>query len=183
MNAVNLRNITRRHVLFGALSLPVWAARATEGSQTEWSRLKARIRKRYPDVAQLSVPELVAWLADPHRTPPLLLDVRSAAEFEDGHIKGAVRAETLAQAQAALLNVPHDRPVVLYCAVGMRSSKLGTELMAMGRQRIFNLEGSAFEWANAGHPLVTRSQPTDKTHPYDKSWGRYLDREHWSRQP
>ncbi len=183
MAAVNLRGIRRRHVLFGGLWVPAWSALATEGSHAEWSRLKARIRKRYPDVAQLSVPELVAWLADTQRTPPLLLDVRSAAEFEDGHLKGAVRAETLAQAQAALLNVPQDKPVVLYCAVGMRSSKLGTELLALGRQRVFNLEGSAFEWANAGHPLVTRSRPTAKTHPYDRSWGRYLGREHWSRVP
>ena len=183
MTPINSWRTTRRRLLCGALLMSVWRADAAEGVDAEWLRLKARIRKRYPEVAQLTVPALVAWLADGKRPPPLLLDVRSEAEFSDGHLAGAVRAETLAQAKVVLQNVPIDRPLVLYCSVGMRSSKLATELMAQGRMNVFNLEGSAFEWANAGHPLVAGREVTDKTHPYDKQWGRYLEREHWSRQP
>jgi rhodanese-related sulfurtransferase len=183
LRAVSTGRITRRGLLLCALATTAWRAQAIETPTTEWSQLKARIRRNYPDVAQLTVPELVVWLGDPKRTPPLLLDVRSAAEFSDGHLAGAVRAETLTQARAALLNVPSDKPVVLYCAVGMRSSKLGTALLALGRPNVFNLEGSAFEWANAGLPLVNGREATDKTHPYDQHWGRFLDRKHWSRQP
>jgi rhodanese-related sulfurtransferase len=177
------RNFCRRRLLLGFLLSAAGAAQAKDSIPTEWSALKARIRQRYPQVMQLTVPELVAWLADAKRPPPVLLDVRSAAEFSDGHLHSALRAETLAQAQAALLNLPSDRPVVLYCSVGMRSSKLATELLALGRTKVFNLEGSVFEWANAGHPLVAGREQTDKTHPYDKQWGRFLDRDHWSRQP
>jgi rhodanese-related sulfurtransferase len=181
--AVETSRISRRQCLLWTLGAAAWPAEASDNTASEWLQLKARIRKRYPSVPQLTVPDLVAWLHDPQRMPPVLLDVRSAAEFSDGHLAGAVRAETLAQAQAALLNAANDRPVVLYCAVGMRSSKLAAELVALGRTNVFNLEGSAFEWANTGHPLVNDRQATDKTHPYDKKWGRYLDRDHWSRQP
>jgi rhodanese-related sulfurtransferase len=182
MMSVTTRNPCRRRLLLGFLLAATGAAQAKDNIRIEWLELKARIRTRYPQVAQLTVPELVAWLADAKRPPPVLLDTRSATEFADGHLSSALRADTLAQAKAALLNAPNDRPVVLYCSVGMRSSKLATELLALGRTNVFNLEGSVFEWANAGHPLVAGREQTDKTHPYDKQWGRFLDREHWSRQ-
>jgi rhodanese-related sulfurtransferase len=36
----------------------------------------------------ITAPELAAWLADPSRPKPLLLDVRENWEFETSHIAG-----------------------------------------------------------------------------------------------
>ncbi len=175
----------RRRFLFGTLLgiVSVGQAQARNDIAAEWLQLKARIRNRYPQVRQLTVPELLTWLDDPARPRPVLLDVRSEAEFMEGHLKSAIRTESLDEAHAALKPYSSDTPVVLYCSVGMRSSRLASGLMAGGRSMLWNLEGSVFEWANAGHPLVKAQGPTRHVHAYDSDWGRFLQKELWSRRP
>ena len=38
-----------------------------------------------------------------------------------------------------------------------------------------NLDGSIFQWANEGRPLVRGNQRVQDVHPYDENWGRLLD--------
>ena len=180
---VRRQHCLRRQWLTGLLLLPLPHAFAQSAPPDDWATLKRKIRRKYPKVAQLPVPELAAWLQDRSRSAPILLDVRSADEFAQGHIPGALRAESAAEAGLALQGLPADAPVVLYCSVGMRSSSLAQSLLTQGRRRVYNLEGSVFEWANTGHALVGAAGPTQKVHPYDREWGRYLRPELWSHQP
>jgi rhodanese-related sulfurtransferase len=162
----------------------LWTAGASAWADSpSLPEIKARIRKRYPKVPQLSVAAVHGWLNDSHRPPPLLIDARSAQEFADGHIRGAVRAETVQAALALLQARAPDTDAVVYCAVGYRSSALADALLTRGAQRIYNLEGSIFEWANSGHPVVSTSGPPDRVHPYDHEWGSLLQRNRWSREP
>jgi len=140
-----------------------------------WGKLKSEIRDKFPRAKQLSVRELAARDA-----LPVLLDVREPAEYAVSHLVGARRARTERQALAALEGVPRDTEIVLYCSVGYRSSQLVQELAGAGYTNLRNLEGSIFEWANAGHPVVRGTTPVEEVHPYDKDWGRLLDRELWS---
>lgn len=166
-----------------ALLSPALAATAAYAAPS-WAELKARLRRRHPTVPQLTVLELQAWLQDANRAAPMLLDVRSAAEFADGHLAGAVRAETLPTALRALRALPPQTEVVIYCSVGVRSSALAEALIAHGVQRVRNLEGSLFEWANAGLPVAAEGdRPGGKVHPYDRDWGTLLRRDAWSREP
>ena len=139
--------------------------------------VKRLVRARFPDVPQVSVDELRAWLDDPDRTQPVLLDVRTPEEYAVSHLVGARRAETAADAVRLLDGAPKDTPVVAYCSVGYRSSALVQALRREGYLDARNLEGSIFEWANRGHPVVRDGSPVREVHPYGWPWSRYLERE------
>ena len=70
-----------------------------------------------------------------------LVDVRTEAEFASGHIEGAEnvpldRLGGRAQALAA-----EGRPIVVYCASGMRSASAKRTLRAAGAQDVHDLGG------------------------------------------
>jgi len=76
-------------------------------------------------------------------------------------------------------NAPRDRPIVVYCSVGLRSSDLAEGLRARGFTAVHNLEGGIFRWANEGFATY-RSNGTgaeervDVVHPFDERWGTLL---------
>ena len=142
-----------------------------------WSSILKDIDKRYPEVEQIDVDSLATWLDTPQATP-LILDVREQHEYERSHIAGA-RQVTPGTTNFQFLNeIPRDTPIVAYCSVGYRSSELASALQEAGFTRVYNLEKSIFGWANAGYPVVQGNQPTDKVHPYNKLWGRLLDKKY-----
>ena len=153
------------------------------GAPLRWPEVKARIRSRYPAVPQLSVSALRDWLRDSARPPPLLLDIRTPEEFTDGHLEGALRVDSVRDALRRLSQRPAGVSAVLYCSVGQRSSALAHALLARGAGSIYNLEGSIFEWANEGLPVLASDGRSGKVHPYDREWGVLLRRELWSREP
>jgi rhodanese-related sulfurtransferase len=137
---------------------------------SEWPELKAEIRERFPDVRQLSTKEFHDWVANTNRVQPLLLDCRASEEFETSHLQGA-----------ALFDGQFDHPdktvpIVVYCSVGYRSSVAAKALVARGFSDVRNLEGSIFEWANAGYPVFQGSNRVTQVHPFDKKWGTLLDK-------
>ena len=67
--------------------------------------------------------------------------------------------------------------VVVYCSVGYRSAAMVERLMKLGVKNAFNLEGSIFEWANSGKPVVNDQGMTKGVHPYNDYWGQLLKRE------
>lgn len=179
-------NAARRRLIALPWGLVFAAGPARAADALQWAPLKQTIRERFPDVHHLSVPTLHTWLQDGARPAPLLVDTRTAAEYADGHLPGALHAESVAQLRRLLATQPRERPVVLYCSVGYRSSALATALRRQGVEAgtpVYNLEGSIFEWANAGHPVVKADRPTTQVHPYDRRWGTLLRRELWSREP
>ena len=72
----------------------------------------------------------------------LLVDVRSKAEFDKGHLEGAIHIEwdkTNALMQAIGMNT--RRPVVFYCRTGNRAGKSIVTLKSKGYTSIFNATG------------------------------------------
>ena len=142
----------------------------------EWFVLKNAIRLKYPGVRRITTEQLAAWLADPRRAQPVLLDVRTPAEWNVSHLAGARRVDPGASGEAAGAGIPHNAPIVTYCAVGYRSSEFARRLQAAGFGNVYNLEGSIFEWANQGRPLVdAEGQRAERVHPYNGWWGRLLN--------
>ena len=80
-----------------------------------------------------------------------LLDVRTAAEFNGGHIPGAanISVEMLAQ---NLDEVPRDKPVVVYCRSGNRSAQAAQILDEAGYTNVYDL-GGIITWAQQGYPV------------------------------
>ncbi len=114
----------------------------------------------------------------------VLVDVRREAEFAVSRIHGAVRISPRASARQvaqAIGPVAENKRVIFYCSVGVRSSKLANKsrdaLQALGARQVYNLTGGIFGWHNEGRPLVDENGPTDLVHPYDRNWGKLLERQ------
>lgn len=92
-----------------------------------------------------------------------LVDVRNDAEWESGHIAGAIHIP-LGYLPDRLKEVPRSKPIVVQCAAGARSSIGASLLAASGADRVINLVGGMGEWRKAGLPVtVDADQALDKT--------------------
>ena len=75
----------------------------------------------------------------------ILIDVRTPAEYRDGHIPGVVNIP-LAELEKRLGEIPKDKKVVLICRTGNRSAQ-GTKLLrGKGLDNIFNSTGGMSTW-------------------------------------
>jgi len=70
----------------------------------------------------------------------LIVDVRTAGEFEAGHARGAVNIP-FDQIAARAGELPgKDRPVVLYCRTGRRSGIAAAELQKLGFTAVYDFQ-------------------------------------------
>lgn len=90
--------------------------------------------------------DLAAWLADPQRPPPLLLDVREPWEYEICHLQGAqLMPMQTVPSQAQTLDA--EQPIVCICHHGARSAQVALFLERDGHANIYNLTGGIDAWA------------------------------------
>ncbi len=82
---------------------------------------------------------------DPDRA--VLLDVREAMEWQEGHIPGAIHIP-LGQLRARLSELPREKEIVVYCRSGQRSYYACRILNQRGF-RARNLSGAYLTWASA----------------------------------
>lgn len=92
-------------------------------------------------------------------TSVVVLDARTAKEFNDGHIDGAVnidvkRGDFLQQAKASL---PVGKTVAVYCRSGRRSATACGLLSAEGYKCV-NLKGGIMAWKEANMPVSTEKE-------------------------
>ena len=143
-----------------------------------WSEILADVRKQHPEVVQVSPDSLATWLDDEHAQQPLLIDIREAKEYAVSHLDGAIQMNPDENDFSSLAHLNMDSPIVVYCSVGYRSSKMAERLTAAGFTNVSNLEGSIFTWANKGYPLMQGEQSASTVHPYNKLWGMLLKKQY-----
>ncbi len=102
------------------------------------------------------VPQMSAWeLASRRQANDVaVLDVRSASEWQEGHITGALHIP-LGYLTDRLDEVPRDRAVVVHCQAGTRSAIAASVLERAGRGGVANLVGGFEAWTAAGLPVLT----------------------------
>ncbi|MFJ4188399.1 rhodanese-like domain-containing protein [Kitasatospora sp. NPDC089509] len=83
--------------------------------------------------------------------PPTVLDVRTCGEREAGSIEGSLHI-ALAELPARLAEIPTDRPVVVHCAGGRRSSIAASLLRHHGHPDVSDLLGGYAAWHTLTHP-------------------------------
>jgi rhodanese-related sulfurtransferase len=139
--------------------------------------IRKLVRTRFKDVPHLTTSQLADWLADSQRPTPLLLDVRSAAEYAVSHLPDARQIDPDSSPEEIMGELPKDRPWVLYCSVGYRSSYLAQRLMQAGATEVANLDGAIFSWVREGRQIQF-SGPDIRVHPYSKIAAKLLRPEH-----
>lgn len=87
-----------------------------------------------------------------------LVDVRTAAEFNSGHIESAVNYDFYADDfDQKLAKLDKNKTVMVYCAAGGRSASSAEKLKKMGFKKVYDLDGGMGAWRKAGKKVVTNS--------------------------
>lgn len=100
----------------------------------------------------LSVDEFADVINDPDVQR---LDVRTVAEYSEGHIPGSFNINVLDEEHFASISesaLDKNRPVALYCRSGKRSKKAARILSGKGF-RIYELSTGFNGWKEAGQPV------------------------------
>src|ERR1700758_2508962 len=84
------------------------------------------------------------------------LDVRELDEYEQGMIPGAVfipRGHLESQVENKLTD--RDKPIVVYCAGGIRSAFAAKTLQDLGYHDVVSMAGGFGRWKDQGRPWIT----------------------------
>ncbi len=85
---------------------------------------------------------------------PFILDVRSAAEFEAGHVPGAVHIpHTEVASRIGELAADRSDEIVVYCRSGRRAGIAQAVLRDAGFSSVRDLSGHFLAWSDAGLPV------------------------------
>jgi len=150
--------MSSRSVLAAVLSASIAVAACGGSDSTTSTDPTAPPRVEAVDAAGIRVvePEQAAATIDDPPDDLVILDVRTQAEFDEGHIEGAVILDFYRDDFAVeLAKFDPEVPYVLYCRSGNRSS--GTrEIMAdLGFESVEDVDGGIVGWQEAGLPVVT----------------------------
>ncbi len=81
----------------------------------------------------------------------VLVDVREASEWEQGHLPGASHvSKSYIEQQIEAVAPDRDAPVILYCAGGVRSLFAAQTMAAMGYTDVASMSGGFQAWKGAG---------------------------------
>jgi rhodanese-related sulfurtransferase len=89
----------------------------------------------------------------------VLIDVRSAAEYEEAHLEGAINfnvEDDHFKTQTDSLD--KNKSYFLYCRSGKRSAR-AMEIMAKeGFKKLYNLDGGITEWRKNNMPVILKEE-------------------------
>jgi rhodanese-related sulfurtransferase len=168
------KRFSRRTIVLFAILAGLLAGLVWDGSPLGNLVVRQAVALRFRTVRRVSPAELVAWMADPTRPPPLLVDARPAGQFGVSHIDGAVRLDPADPDLSALHRVSRETPIVVYSRIGAFGAAMAVALQDSGFTRVSSLDGGLFRWVNEGHPVVGDQGPARKVDPADWTLGRLL---------
>lgn len=91
-----------------------------------------------------------------------LLDVRTAEEFAEGHLEGAVNIDMKQDGfiEKALKQLSNNKTIAIYCRSGRRSAKAASQLADKGF-KVVNLKGGIEAWKSGNMPVTTENYEVD----------------------
>ena len=133
--------------------------------------------ERLNNIYRHSVPTItVDELKTSIKSGTVILDTREADEFEVSHIRHSRHVGYIWFDMREVYDIPKTDTVVVYCAIGNRSERIGEKLKKAGYQHVYNLFGGLYEWVNRHNPVYTSSDiQTTQIHGYDKNWRHWLE--------
>jgi rhodanese-related sulfurtransferase len=83
-----------------------------------------------------------------------IIDVRTADEFKDGHIKGAQNIDIMADDfEAQLKKLDKKKPYLVHCQAGGRSMRALKIFEKLGFQNLIHMDDGFGGWEAAGKPV------------------------------
>ncbi|HBG04989.1 MAG: rhodanese-like domain-containing protein [Geobacteraceae bacterium GWC2_58_44] len=101
-------------------------------------------------VVNISSTQAKALLAKNGRT--VLLDVRTPEEYRQARLRGSLLIP-LGELEKRVKEIPRDRPLLVYCAVGARSSSAAGFLASKGYREIYHMSDGLVGWYKNGFPI------------------------------
>ena len=95
---------------------------------------------------RVDVAEFKEFIANPDVQ---LVDVRTAEEYNAGHIPGSVNIDVLKGHEELAATLDPERPVALYCRSGRRSETAGLVLEKVFFRNVVDLKGGYNEWVKS----------------------------------
>jgi len=140
---------------FGALAAAVLGALVALYIAFKW--WERRRFYRMLRMARVSVDELNAAMK--HRTPPVVVDVRSGPnrKLDPRFIPGALEMD-IGEIEQRLSELPEDRDLVFYCDCPNEASAahVAKQLIDLGYTRVRPLHGGLEAWVEAGNEIELR---------------------------
>ncbi|MDR9391720.1 MAG: rhodanese-like domain-containing protein [Trueperaceae bacterium] len=101
---------------------------------------------------QIGVEDAADYIFD---VMPVVVDVRTQDEWDDGHLEGAVHfpVQTIGE---YLDEMPADKdtPILVYCAAGTRGFWATAYIASLGYNNVTNMRGGIRAWQEAGFPTT-----------------------------
>lgn len=109
------------------------------------------LRRRSEGAAAIGPTEAIRLMND----GAVLVDVRSANQYKDGHIEGArnVPGDQIADGAKAVEKYAGKR-LVLYCDTGATAGAAARTLIRAGVKEVFSLRGGLAAWRQDNLPVV-----------------------------
>ena len=125
---------------FAGLSLTVAGPRATSAAE---GKAAAGKRVEVEEFEKL-------WL----EKKGVVLDVRTAREFANGHIPGAVNLDVNSADFAKKVGeLDKSKPYLVHCAAGVRSARACAKMGELGFKELIDLAPGFGAWEKAGKPV------------------------------
>ncbi len=122
-----------------------------------FQQLLQRVKR---SINEVSINETEEALRGPE--PPLVVDVRERDEYEEGTLKGAVHIPRgFLEQRIENVTPDRERPIVVYCAGGVRSALAARDLQELGYENVSSMAGGFGAWKNAGLPYIVPRALTD----------------------
>jgi len=134
-----------------------------------WKLVNTWVKRSFPNAPAITTQDLADLIKHGDDFSPIVIDARKNEEFEVSHLPNAHHAGDVATVQQ--LGISPDQPMVVYCSIGYRSARLVEKLREAGFSEAKNLEGSIFQWANEGRPVVRDGEVVEEVHSYNTAWG------------
>ena len=107
-----------------------------------FEKIRYNLKKRFFRTIALGWDVTLEELKEKQINGAEIIDVRGQREFEEGHIEGSINIpeyEINNNFENIIKN--KNKPIVLYCATGFRSTKAYYKLKDMGYTEVYNLYG------------------------------------------
>ncbi len=129
-------------IAYGITLIPHQAADATTASTS--------IENNVPNISASEAQALISKDKD-----VIVLDIRTAQEFSQGHIEKAINIDYYASDFAEnIAELSPDKTYIIYCRSGSRSGSALPVIKDAGLTNIFHLNKGFNEWKKEGNPIA-----------------------------